>query len=161
MTPLRDCNLPPPVARQGLPPPHLPNICCFACYCFDQLYREETPESPFHLHFGLLMFLQGFCISSVSYVNHPLPVFVHWSVPLIVRDLVDLKGQLQMGAHCSFLPALLTLLLLLSHPPKSFPLLSREPLSFKRAPASQGPGKVISHRPLHLFLFCLRSPTFL
>lgn len=120
VTPLGDCNLPPPVARQGLISPHLPNICCFACYCFDQLYREETPESPFHLHFGLLMFLQGFCISSVNYVNHPLPVFVHWSVPLIVRDLADLKGQLQMGAHGSFLPALLTLLLLLSHPPRAF-----------------------------------------
>lgn len=66
------------------------------------------------------MFLQGFCISSVNYVNHPLPVFVHWSVPLIVRDLADLKGQLQMGAHSSFLPALLTLLLLLSHPPRAF-----------------------------------------
>lgn len=118
VTLLRDCNLPPPAARQGLTSPHLSNICCFACHCFDQLYREETLESPFHLHFGLLMFLQGFCISSVNYVNHPLPVFVHWSVPLIVKDLADLKGQLQMGAHCSFLPALLTLLLLLSHPPE-------------------------------------------
>lgn len=140
--------------------PHLPNICCFACYCFDQLYGEETPESPFHLHFGLLMFLQGFCISSVNYVNHPLPVFVHWSVPLIVKGLADLKGQLQMGAHCRFLPALLTLLLLLSHPPElSFAL--QGTFVIQTGPCFPGPWESHLSPPSPPFLLCPRSPTFL